>query len=366
MALLTALLSALSRKIGSLIQAIMGWSVAALFGRLTSTKRLMVSVAMILSILWPLFVVGVFFPAAATFVIAFIPVKDMFSAGAIRIVWIGLAVLAPVVVGLLIRAVAPDSRAKNIFQTLINGYPLTLGFAISFLVTLITVPLIRLASMVRKWNEEHLFVQPHPGAYQAAVRDLVEACEWARLQPEVKPIPGPMGLSTRVIKFFARGAIDSLIVDDPKLIRAEGLELYLYPADLLLRGEKHKVSRVRAMMGRTLLERDAWLVEGPHAQMLQDELGRLWEALQERDADRDLLMIKLKGIVAESARPDVSYEDWVMLDRISRKIAAKLQGTQSLIDEGSLDDARAAARRESRAASEQQRDERHLRPATSS
>lgn len=357
MALLTALLSALSRKLGSLIQAIMGWSVAALFGRLSSSKRLMVSIAMILSILWPLFVVGVFFPAAATFVIAFIPVKDMFSAGAIRIVWIALAVLAPVVVGLLIHAAAPESRAKSLPITLINGYPLTLGFAISFVVTLITVPLVRLISMTRKWTDEHVFVQPHPGAYQATVKDLFEACEWAHLQPEVRPLPGAMGLSTKVIKFFSRGALDSLIVDEPKMIRAEGLELYLYPADLLMRGEKHKVTRVRAMMGRTLLERDAWLVDGPHAQMLQDELGRIWEAIQGRDTDEALLMVQLKAVSSESAKPDISYEDWVMLDRIARKIAARLQHTESLIDAGSLEDARAAARKEARA-NEAERNER--------
>ncbi|HEY0880079.1 MAG TPA: hypothetical protein VGD87_01050, partial [Archangium sp.] len=74
MAILTALLSALSRKLGTLLQALMGWSVAALFGRLSSRHRLMVNVALILSVLWPLFVVGVVFPQAAAMVLAFIPV----------------------------------------------------------------------------------------------------------------------------------------------------------------------------------------------------------------------------------------------------------------------------------------------------
>jgi hypothetical protein len=331
MALLTALLSALSRKLSSLIQAIMGWSVAALFGRLSSKKRLMVSVAMILSIAWPLFVVGVFFPAAAAFVIAFVPVKDLLSANLIRIIWIALAVLAPLAVGLLIRAAAPESRKKNIFATLINAYPLTLGFAISFLVTLVTVPLVRLVSIARGWTDEHLYVQPHPGAYQAALNDLREACERTGLKPEVKPLPGPMALSTKVIKFFARGSLDSLIADDPRMVRADGLELYLYPADLLLRGEKHKLARVRAMMGQTMLERDAWLVDGPHAQFLQDELGHIWERL-EHHGDEDLLKVRLLGIAAESAKPDISYEDWVMLDRIERRLEGQLQHKESLID----------------------------------
>ena len=331
MALLTALLSALSRKLGDLIQAIMGWSVAALFGKLSSRKRLMVSVAMILSVFWPLFVVGVFLPAAATFVIAFIPVKDMFSANTIRVVWIALAVLAPVGVGLLIRAAAPDSRKRSLFGTILNGYPLTLGFAISFLVTLITVPLVRLASLARGWTDEHLYVQPHPGAYQRALEDLRQACERAGLKPEVKELPWPMAISTKVIKLFARGGVDSLIVDDPKMVRTEGLELYLYPGDLLLRGEKHEVARVRANMGHTRLERDAWLVDGPHAQFLQDELGRLWSQL-DRHADEDALKIRLVAIASESSKPDISYDDWVMLDRIERRLEGKLQHNASLID----------------------------------
>ncbi len=348
MALLTALISALSRKISSLIQAIMGWSVAALFGRLTSKKQLMVSIAMILSVMWPLFVIGVFFPAAATFVIAFVPVKDMFSETVIRIVWIALALLAPIGVGLLVHAAAPDSQTRGVLNTVINGYPLTLGFAISFVVTVITVPLIKIASMFRGWAEEHLYVQPRPGSYQDALNDLREACFWAHLEPEVRKLPGAMALSTKVIKFFARGAIDSLIVDDPKMIKAPGLELYLYPGDLLLRGEKYKVARVRAMMGRTMLERDAWLVEGARAQRLQDELGRLWEAIQRhRDPDdaAEGLKARLKQISDDSAKPDISYEDWVMLDRISRRIAGKLQHTESLIDEGSLEEAKQASRK---------------------
>lgn len=348
MAILTALLSALSRKIGDLITAVMGWSVAALFGRLTAKKKLMVSVAMILSVLWPLFVVGVFFPAAATFVIAFVPVKDLVSEGVLRAIWIALALLAPVVVGFLTYAAAPDIHTRGVLRTVLNGYPLALGFAISFVVTVITVPLIKIASAVRRWSDEHLYVQPKPGLYAAALHDLCEACVWAGLQPTVSPLPRSMAISTKVIKFFARGAIDTLILDEPKMIRADGLELYLYPGDLLLRGQKHRVARVRAAMGRTMLERDAYLVESPKAQRLQDELGRLWEALQRHETPEDAsegLKSRLRQISAESTKPDINYEDWVMVDRIARRIEGKLQNKESIIDRGSLEEAAAAAKR---------------------
>ena len=162
--------------------------------------------------------------------------------------------------------------------------------------------------------------------------------------------PGAMLISTRVIKLFARGAIDALVEDDPMVIRAEGLELYLYPGDLLLRGEKHKVARVRALMGSTLLERDAWLVESPRAQQIQDELGRLWEAISRHEVLADAangLESRLKEIAADSTKPDITYEDWVMVDRIARRIEGKLQNTKSVIDGDTLERAaQVASRRE--------------------
>lgn len=341
MALLTALLSAMSRKLGDLLQAVMGWSVAAMFGRLTSRKRVLISVAMILSLLWPLFIIGVFFPAAATFVIAFVPIKDLVSANVLRAIWITLAIVSPISVGLLTRFAAPGAKSKSVLRLILHGPSLTLGYAISFLVTLVTVPMIKIGSAFRRWADEHLYVQPKLGSYDKAVHDLCEACLWAGLQPEVAALPRSMAISTRVLEFFARGAVESLLAEEPKVIRAKGLELYLYPGDLLLRGEKHTLARVRALMGRTMLERDAYLVETDRAQHLQDELGRIYEAFGRHDSPEDagdILKTRLREIAADTTKPDINYEDWVMLDRIARRVEGKLLGHESLIEQGTLEE----------------------------
>jgi len=57
-------------------------------------------------------------------------------------------------------------------------------------------------------------------------------------------------------------------------VAREGIEVYLYPADLLLRGEPRTLAHVRAAMTRTNLERDAYLVTLPEAQKMQDEIRR--------------------------------------------------------------------------------------------
>jgi len=61
MAILSALFSLLSKKISDLLEAVFGWSVTGLFGRLPSSKQTGVTVALILSLVWPLLIVGAFF-----------------------------------------------------------------------------------------------------------------------------------------------------------------------------------------------------------------------------------------------------------------------------------------------------------------
>jgi len=335
MAFLTTLFSALSRKIGDLLQAIFGWSIAALFGKLSSKKQVLISIALLLSLCWPIFVVGVFLPAAATFIIAFVSVKNMVSEGVLRAVWVVMAVITPVIVGILTRVVSPDLQRKSFVVSVLNGYPLALGYALSFLITLIVVPAIKVATLFRRWEEQHVFVQPKKDRYRDVIQQLCEAEEKAGLTPRVQPVSSAMALSTKVIKFFSRGAIDSLVVSRPMVVRAKGIELYLYPADLLIRGEKRLVAQVRAMMSRTLLERDAYLVQSEEAQHLQDELGRLWEALHRHDSVAEVsdgLKNRLGEISQAATKAEMTFEEWVMIDRIAHRVEAVLLQVKSIVE----------------------------------
>ncbi len=66
------------------------------------------------------------------------------------------------------------------------------------------------------------------------------------------------------------------------MLRGDGLEVYLYPADLLLRGTHAQVAHVRAAMTRTWVERYAFTVSDEAAQSLQRRLQELWQHAQTR------------------------------------------------------------------------------------
>src|SRR6185436_8120788 len=144
MAIISAILSLLSRKLGDLLQALFGWSIRGLFGRLPSKKETALSLALILSILWPVLVVGTVFPQVAAWMVAFIPLHEWLGDTVLRVVWIVLAVAAPILVGLITSWVAPSRKQRSILRTIIAGYPLTLGMFISFLLTFFIVPTLKL------------------------------------------------------------------------------------------------------------------------------------------------------------------------------------------------------------------------------
>lgn len=336
MGLLTTLFTALSKKMGDILQALFGWSVAALFGRLDSRTQLFVTGALVLSLFWPVFIVGVFVPSAVTFFLAFVPIQNPVVQQVLRIVWLVLAIIAPVIVGLLVRAAVPVKKRHSVGAAMLGGYPLALGMALSFIITAITVPIVKLVTLARGWKEEHIFVQSKELRYDAVVLSLVRATEMAGLVPGVEDVPVHLSLSTRVLKFFSRGAIDSMITQHPRRVMATGVELWLYPADLMIRGEEEKLAAIRARLTVTRLERDAWLVQGKQAQEIQGELGRLWEVLDVHDDDDDprpVVRSRLEEIVTRAGDAhEVKFDDWMILDRIARRIEADVEEYDSLVD----------------------------------
>jgi hypothetical protein len=141
MAVISLLFSFLARKVNNIIQAIFGWSITALFGKLPRRSQVLVTGALVLSLAWPVFVVGAFAPKIAGYLLAFVPLHKMIGATVLRMIWLTLAVLTPVIVGILVHLAAPLNKG-GMTRAMVNGYPVALGFFCAFVVVAITVPVI--------------------------------------------------------------------------------------------------------------------------------------------------------------------------------------------------------------------------------
>jgi hypothetical protein len=141
-----------------------------------------------------------------------------------------------------------------------------------------------------------------------------------------------MRFASTVLKALARGAVDAVLAKEPKMLRGEGIELYLYPADLLLRGKMALVAHVRAAMTRTLLEGYAFTVWDPAAQAIQTDLQKLWQDAFHEGAVRDLSRAAdaLRSIAHRLETETVPFDQWMTLDRSLRRLE------RALVDEPSL------------------------------
>jgi len=315
------------KKVGTLVQAIFGWSITALFGRLSGKKQAAVTAALILSIAWPVFVVGLVFPGVAGWLLAFLPLKSWVHPTVLRIIWAGLAFVSPPIVGLLTHWAAP-AKKTSAAGAMLHGYPLALGYFSAFLVTAVTVPLVKAASILKGWTDTHVYVQARVGEYDRVIGELCEACARAGLVPEVEDPPRRMMLATKVLKKLASGMVSPIVAEQIKVVRAKDLEMYLYPADLLIRGKEREVAMVRAMMLRTDVDADAYLVASPEAQHIQDELGRLRDVMREHDrADEhvgSMAASRLVDIWHEMEKSKLPFDEWVLLETIARRLERRL------------------------------------------
>lgn len=339
MAILSALISMLSKKIGDLLQILFGWSLTGLFGRLPSRKQTALSVALILAIVWPLLVAGCFVPGLSAWAIAFVPLHHLVDKEILRIVWMVLSVLVPIGVGFIVAWVAPARKQRgSLFRTIVSGYPLTLGMFLSFLLTFLIVPVLKVIAMARRYADEHVYLQPHEGAYLRVVEDLADACDRAGIPVQIRKVPLLMRAPTSVLKWFARSSLDPIIGSEPRMLRGAGVELYLYPSDLFIRGVPKTLRLVRAAMVREMLESEAYLTADPKAQELERQIGRLWRLRP----DRDRLIVGDTGLAVPGPlraakktidEADIPYEDWILLytklHRIELRYGAKLLELQT-------------------------------------
>lgn len=323
MAVLSLLFSFVGKKLGDLLQAIFGWAVTALFGQLPRPKQLAVSGALLASAAWPVFVAGIFFPGVASWALAFLPAQHWVGHGVLRTVWGALAFAAPPVAGALTCWAAPAPRG-GVLRSLVNSYPLALGYFLALSITVITVPIVKLLSLVRGWDDEHVYLQPKAGHYHSALHELAEACARAGAVPEISEMPLSMRLATGILRKLAGGVVKPIMGTELQRVTATGFELYLYPADLLMRGQAKRIASVRAMFLRASLEKDAYLVSSPSAQELQDDLGRLTEIVESHRENgyrvRSTLLDRLAEAWHRMNGAGIPYAEYAILDTVARKV----------------------------------------------
>src|SRR6266849_2131611 len=248
-AILQALISLIARSAGKILNAIFGWAVVALFGQTSPKEQTKLSAVVAAAAAWPLLVLGIAVPRVTLFVVSFVPLSKSVPSLWLRIVWIALALLVPVVVGAVIAARSPPSVLPEPgWKKFLRGFQVTLALAIAFLLMLVVAPGLKIANALTGRIDVRLPVLLMKGAGPELVDALVAALLAYGIEVHPAEPPWTMTAPAGVLRRLGGRAFSSFVGEETLYRVGEGLQLNLNPNELLLRGKPDRV--LRALVAR--------------------------------------------------------------------------------------------------------------------
>jgi uncharacterized membrane protein YqjE len=335
MALLQALLSFIGKSAGKILDAILGWAVVALFGRVSPRQKMLLSGLVIAAAAWPVLVLGIAFPKITALVFAFVPLSDRVPSWMVRLVWLGLALAVPVVIGTVIAAKAPPGSPRESFVTrLLRGFPITLGIAGAFLLMFISVPILRVASAAKGRKDEHVPCITDGEGYEtvAAQIDAVlrgHGLEATRTEPSWW-LSGP----SKLLQKLGGKALRGFVPDRLAYWKGPDLEVAFYPSDILIRGKNTQTAWTHGLLAEQLAHGPSRQTFDAQAQDLERQIHQVWSVYDENPVahtgSRSLLS-RLKDIAKELGRLKVEYDQWQVVYRQTLQLDRALHGQQQIL-----------------------------------
>jgi hypothetical protein len=336
MVIIQTILSLLSKLAGKVLNAIFGWAVIALFGRSSPRQQTLLIGLVGAAAAWPLLLLGIAAPKIAALVIAFVPYSRHIPALVLRLIWIALAVAVPIAIGLVVASKSPPGSPRESFAMRVaRGFPITIGIAGAFVLMFVVVPVLRLASMARGRQDEHVPMLTTGAGYERVAAMIDEALQRHGLTAKRAPPTWWLMAPARILGFFGGRSLRGFMPDELVYWLGPGLELALYPSDLLIRGAKAKAAWAHGVLAEELTRGPGLQTLDMNAQKVEQEIRSLWAAVDE-DPDRSrhtrALHDRYVAIAAELGKIAVPYDDWQVLYRETVQLGRALDGEPQLLE----------------------------------
>jgi hypothetical protein len=338
MAIIQALFAFVARSLGRILTALFDWAVVALFGRTSGASHLRLSALVAAAAAWPLLVLGIVAPRLASFVVAFVPLSDRVPEGMVRGIWVALAVAVPIAIGIAMAARRPaDGRApaEPAWRRVARGFPITMGLAAAFAIMLVAVPLLRVASIVRRRQDVHVPLVTTPESYGLIAARIAPILTSHGIPVQPAEPPWWIAAPSRVLLRMGGDAFRGFVPERPAYARGAEIEVALYPSGLLLRGVESTATHAHGVLVESLAGSPAFQALHPDAQALERRIQQAWARRAELPADGptpSALRASVDTLVRDLAELAVPYEDWQTLYRELLQLDRALRGRPQLLE----------------------------------
>ena len=336
MAVIQAIISFIGRTVGKILSALLDWAVVSLFGRVTGNRKLFLWGMMAAAAAWPILLLGVVAPKAALFFFAFVPLSSSVPPGLVRVIWLAAALLVPIAVGVTVAVQSPTGRQEGLAKSVLRGFPITLGLAAAFVVLLVTVPALRVISIVRGRRDTYVPLVTTPESYPIAAKVVLETLGRHGIEMSSVEPPWWAALPSQILQRLGQGAFTGYVAQQSAYLRNGELEAVLYPNALLLRGPERVSTRAHAIAVEALTGHpDMFQTVSPDAQEIERQIQRVWAVYRlNPDAHENAgpLLSRFDDIATEVAKRPLSFDDWQVIYREVLQLGRAVGGRPQILE----------------------------------
>jgi hypothetical protein len=312
MAILAALVAIGSKYAGKVLMTALGWASTLLFGRVPASRQLALAAITFGSVVWMVLVAGVVHPDLGTFLLLFVPAQDLVPEWVIRLAMLLGALVAPAVIGAMTMTLSPLAGRAGIPAAILRGYPLTIVLAVLLVFLAVLAIWRKTHSLVRRWTDAHVPFIVNPGAYPEVADDLRRAVLDAGIEVVPRAAPAVMSKPAHWLAAIAGRRASDLVPERMIQLQGPGLEVLIYPMDLLISGKPDLVMRARAATASRLTTAAAHLTVSAEAQAIEDRLTDIARRGVTFDGG---IAQEFAAIDGQLATLRIPYEEWEVLYR---------------------------------------------------
>lgn len=315
---LGALFAFVGRQLGRVLSLAFSWATVALFGRVPADRQLFLSAMAAASLLWPVVLAGIAFPAVATFALAFVTIPGWAEVW-VRPIMLVLALVLPLVVGYLsTRLTNRRPAGRELIIEVLRGFPYATGLFIVLVWMMVLAPLTNIRAMLRRWQSGHVAIAVQPGGYDAVVGDLQAALERAGIAVTRRRAGPAYELPGRVLALLGGARVASLVPQRLIVLSGRDVEVVIHPMDLAIGGRKGPLSRARAAIARELTFTKAYQTWSEDAQKIEEALAASAAGMGD-----------LEPIAMRIAEIELDFEQWEILYRLLLQVRLRISLTET-------------------------------------
>jgi len=314
-----------------------GWAVAALFGRTTGRERALFPVITGAAIAWPLLLIGILAPKQVVQMIALFPLPDWIPSMDVRFVWMGLALLIPLAVGVTVTAIVGPQPGRSFVARVLRGFPLTIGLAAAFAIIFLSVPVMRIVSLLRREGSADIPLIMNAPAYADVATKVARVLRRHGFRVRETRPGWWVTIPIRLLGRMGGQALGSHLPGRLEHFATGDLTITLYPSGVVLRGKPDRLSWAHGLIAEAVVYTDGLQTSDARAQALEERLRPLWKLHHDGLSDGTSsaeLSSEIEPIADELRNLQVDWDDWQILYRQILQLDRVLQGRRQLLDAG--------------------------------